>query len=75
MVCTGARDEILAKIACRKFARMVQKLGNVVTFSKFKVQNIVAKSDVKFTIDLENICEKYGQFCNYEPEVFPGLVY
>ena len=27
MVCTGSKDEIISKIAMRKFARILQKLG------------------------------------------------
>lgn len=30
---------------------------------------------MNFPIDLEHIANKYGEFCSYEPEVFPGLVY
>jgi len=30
---------------------------------------------VNFPIDLEEISLKHLNFCSYEPEVFPGLVY
>ena len=44
-------------------------------FSSFKIQNIVGSCDVNFPIDLEHIADKQGDYCSYEPEVFPGLVY
>lgn len=75
MVCTGAKNEEASKQACRKFARIIQKLGNPVQFTQFKIQNVVGSCDVNFPIDLEHIANKHGEFCSYEPEVFPGLVY
>lgn len=30
---------------------------------------------MNFPIDLEHIANKHSDFCSYEPEVFPGLVY
>jgi len=75
MVCTGAKNEDASKIASRKFARIVQKLGNPIQFSTFKIQNIVGSCDVGFPIDLEHISDNQPDFCSYEPEVFPGLIY
>jgi transcription initiation factor TFIID TATA-box-binding protein len=75
MVCTGAKNEDSAKVASRKFARIIQKLGNHVTFSQFKIQNVVGSCDVGFPIDLEHISQKYVDFTSYEPEVFPGLIF
>ena len=53
----------------------MQKLGNPVQFSQFKIQNIVASCDIGYTLDLEYVSNKYQDFCSYEPEVFPGLVF
>lgn len=76
IVCTGSSDEIQSKIAARKFARIIQKLGYPVTFNNFQVQNIVGSCDTGIAIDLEKISQKYGgEYCSYEPEIFPGLVY
>ena len=44
-------------------------------FTQFKIQNVVGSCDVTFPIDLEHIANKHSEFCSYEPEVFPGLVY
>lgn len=75
MVCTGAKNEEASRIASRKFARIIQKLGNPVQFTNFKIQNVVGSCDINFPIDLEHIANKHNKFCSYEPEVFPGLVY
>lgn len=75
LVCTGARNENDAKLAARKFARIIQKLGHNVKFIDFKVQNLVATVDLRFPIRLENLNQMHGQFSSYEPELFPGLIY
>ena len=75
MVVTGAKTEEESHKAARKYARMIQMLKYPVSFSNFVIQNIVGSVDVKFAIDLEKISTQHSQFCSYEPEVFPGLVY
>ncbi|GJM84623.1 hypothetical protein PR202_ga00311 [Eleusine coracana subsp. coracana] len=60
MVCTGAKSEEHSKLAARK---------------DFKIQNMVASCDVKFPIRLEGLAFSHGAFSNYEPELFPGLIY
>lgn len=75
MVCTGAKSEEESKIAARKYARIVQKLGFKVKFQDFKIQNMVGSCDVKFPIRLEGLVLTHSQFSSYEPELFPGLIY
>ncbi|KAJ5076223.1 tata box-binding protein-like protein [Anaeramoeba ignava] len=75
IVCTGAKDEELSKTAARKYARIIQKIGYNVKFLDFKIQNIVGSCDAHFSISLENLSSSHAQFSNYEPELFPGLVY
>ncbi|KAL3874692.1 hypothetical protein ACJMK2_037667 [Sinanodonta woodiana] len=75
MVCTGAKSEELAKLAARKYARIVQKLGFPAKFMDFKIQNMVGSCDVKFPIRLEGLVLTHGKFSSYEPELFPGLIY
>ncbi|XP_076464547.1 uncharacterized protein LOC143296477 [Babylonia areolata] len=75
MVCTGAKSEEMAKLAARKYARIVQKLGFTARFLDFKIQNMVGSCDVKFPIRLESLVLTHGQFSSYEPELFPGLIY
>ncbi|KAH9610918.1 hypothetical protein KSS87_008837 [Heliosperma pusillum] len=75
MVCTGAKSEAESKLAARKFARIVQKLGFPAKFMNFKIQNIVGSCDVKFVVKLELFKEHYPDFAKYEPELFPGMVF
>ncbi|ROT60782.1 TATA box binding protein [Penaeus vannamei] len=41
MVCTGAKSEQDSRLAARKYARIVQKLGFPAKFMDFKIQNMV----------------------------------
>lgn len=75
MVCTGSKSETDARLAARKFARILQKLDMQVTFKEFKVQNMVGSCDAKFPIRLEGLAATHSHFCSYEPELFPGLIY
>eukprot|EP00062_Callorhinchus_milii_P008737 gi/632951754/ref/XP_007891474.1/ PREDICTED: TATA-box-binding protein-like isoform X1 [Callorhinchus milii] len=75
MVCTGAKSEEQSRLAARKYARVVQKLGFPAKFLEFKIQNMVGSCDVKFPIRLEGLVLTHQQFSSYEPELFPGLIY
>lgn len=75
MVVTGAKSEQDSKLASRKYARIIQKIGFDSKFKDFKIQNIVASCDVKFPIRLEGLAFAHGTFSSYEPELFPGLIY
>ena len=79
MVVTGAKSEDDSRLASRKYAWIVQKLGFDAKFSEFKIQNIVMSCDMKFPIWLEGLAYSHGQFSSYEPEVrtlpiFPWLI-
>jgi transcription initiation factor TFIID TATA-box-binding protein len=63
------------RLASRKYARIIQKLGFNAQFTDFKIQNIVGSCDVKFPIRLEGLASKHHNFSSYEPELFPGLIY
>lgn len=75
MVCTGAKSEEDSRMAARKYARIVQKLGFPAKFKDFKIQNMVGSCDVRFPIRLEGLVVTHSQFSSYEPELFPGLIY
>ncbi|KAJ8662247.1 TATA-box-binding protein [Lichtheimia ornata] len=75
MVVTGAKSEDDSKLAARKYARIIQKLGFPSKFTDFKIQNIVGSCDVRFPIRLEGLAYSHGHFSSYEPELFPGLIY
>lgn len=75
MVVAGARSEEFCRLAARKFARIIQKLGFPARFTDFRIQNIVGSCDVRFPVRLEGLAFAHGAFTSYEPELFPGLVY
>ena len=61
--------------AAKKYARIIMKAGFEVKFREFKIQNIVGSCDVKFPINLDFLQRKHTSFCQFEPEIFPGLIY
>lgn len=76
IVVTGAKSENESTRASRKYAKIVHKLGyDKAKFKEFTVQNIVASCDVNFPVGLEGLAHAHSQFCTYEPELFPGLIY
>ena len=74
--CFGHPDPLLqdSRLASRKYARIIQKLGFNAKFTDFKIQNIVGSCDIKFPIRLEGLASRHHHFSSYEPELFPGLV-
>ena len=80
VVCTGAKNEEDVRKAIDKLAAELRKLPNigdkVPPHPEFKVQNIVASADLKRELNIGAMVEGLGLECmEYEPEVFPGLVY
>ncbi|KAG2378977.1 hypothetical protein C9374_007615 [Naegleria lovaniensis] len=75
MVVTGAKSEDESRLAARKYARIIQKLGFNAKFTEFKIQNIVGSCDVGFPIRLEGLNCQHHNYASYEPEIFPGLIY
>jgi len=75
MNCVGAKSMNDAKLAIRKLTRKLRKTGiKVKSEPKVKVQNIVASFDFAREFDLERIARSFEN-TEYEPEVFPGLVF
>lgn len=56
------QSEDQSKLAARKYARVIQKLGFEAKFKDFKIQNIVGSCDVKFSIRLEALHACHGAF-------------
>lgn len=75
MVCTGAKTEIQARIAGRKYVRLLQKHGIPVSFRNFKIQNIVASAEIPHCLKLVELSRAFGPYVSYEPDLFPGLVF
>ncbi|XP_044193858.1 TATA-box-binding protein-like [Thunnus albacares] len=74
IVCLGAKSEEESRIAARRYARIVQKLGFPVRFLDFRIQTMVASCKI-FPINFEQLVLAHHQQCSYEPELFPGLFY
>lgn len=75
MVCTGARSTRTAKKAILQIIKELKSQGIIIIGTPdTKIQNIVASSDLRGTIDLEIVAERLSKTM-YEPEQFPGLIY
>jgi transcription initiation factor TFIID TATA-box-binding protein len=75
MVCTGAKSSRAAKKAILQIIKELKSQGIIIIGSPdTKIQNIVASSDLRGTIDLEIVAERLSKTM-YEPEQFPGLIY
>ncbi|MEA1905199.1 MAG: TATA-box-binding protein [Candidatus Hadarchaeota archaeon] len=75
MNCVGARSMKDAKEAIQKLTRKLKRSGiKIKSEPKVKVQNMVASFDFGRKFDLEKIARTYEN-TEYEPEVFPGLVF
>ncbi len=75
MNCVGARSLKDAKMAINKLTRKLREAHiKVKTEPKVKVQNIVASVNFGRKFDLEHIARSFDN-TEYEPEVFPGLVF
>lgn len=75
MNCVGAKSMNDAKMAIKKLTRKLRKARiKVKSDPKVKVQNIVASVDFGRKFDLEHIARKFEN-TEYNPEVFPGLVF
>ncbi|KAI9722791.1 MAG: TATA-box-binding protein [Chrysothrix sp. TS-e1954] len=75
MVTVGTHDENDARIASRKFARIMQKLGYDAQHKNFAIMNVMAVVTVPPTLSLEAIRMRHHNFATFEPEIFAGLIY
>ena len=90
MVITGAKSEDLAEHAAKQYAKMIRKCSGKknITMTKFHIENIVANVNAYFKIELEKMlhfikdCNKQIKMvdnkknvCDYEPAIFPGLIF
>ena len=76
LICAGARSIGAAQLACHKYTRLIQRLQYpAASCSGFSVINLVATVNTRFPIRLEVLAHEHNEWCSYEPELFPGLVY
>ncbi|MFA5312036.1 MAG: TATA-box-binding protein [Methanomassiliicoccales archaeon] len=77
LVCTGAKTLDQVKLAIDAVVKAVREAGIPIAGTPtHEVQNIVASSDLGQPVDLTSVVISLGlERVEYEPEVFPGLVY
>lgn len=61
VTCTGATSEDQAKIAARRYARALQKLGFEVRFQNFRVVNVLGTCRMPFGIRIISFSKKYKE--------------
>ena len=64
-----------AKKAGKVVAKQIQMVGYAVRFANFRVENMLGVMDMKFPIRLEGVAYENRDVAQYEPEMFPGLVW
>ncbi|XP_072937024.1 TATA box-binding protein-like 1 [Epargyreus clarus] len=74
VTCTGATSEDQAKVAARRYARALEKLGFQVRFQNFRVVNVLGTCRMPFGIGITAFSRKYKE-ADYEPELHPGVTY
>ena len=76
LVVTGCTSEDHALLASYRYVNMLRKFLRLpLRMRKFRIQNLVAASTLSFNVDLVQMAEHYQLHCNYEPEIFPGLIF
>lgn len=63
IIVTGTKSELECKLASRKYARIIEKLGFKVKVLNFDIQNISASCNLKFRVKLNHLSKNqlYGK--------------
>ncbi len=61
ITCTGAHSEELAKVAARRYGRILQKLGYKVRFSNFRVVNVLGTCTLPFAIKIAPFSQQHRE--------------
>ncbi|KAH8387627.1 hypothetical protein KR093_008309 [Drosophila rubida] len=75
ITCTGATSEAQAKIAARRYARCLGKLGFPTHFQNFRIVNVLGTCSMPWAIKIVNFSERHRDNASYEPELHPGVTY
>lgn len=59
ITCTGATSEVESKIAARRYARTLQKLGFQTRFTNFRIVNVLGTCSMPFSINIRLFSEKH----------------
>lgn len=75
IVCTGAKNPYRATCLIHRIVDEIQKLGYVhAKVTNLHVENMVASACFPWKIDQEKLSSAYSDYCNYDPEQFPGVI-
>ncbi|XP_017953741.2 TATA box-binding protein-like protein 1 [Drosophila navojoa] len=75
ITCTGAISEAQAKVAARRYARSLAKLGFPVRFQHFRIVNVLGTCSMPWPIRIVNFSERHRESACYEPELHPGVTF
>ncbi|XP_020808509.1 uncharacterized protein LOC110184356 [Drosophila serrata] len=75
ITCTGATSEPMAKVAARRYARCLGKLGFPTRFQNFRIVNVLGTCSMPWAIKIVNFSERHRKKASYEPELHPGVTY
>eukprot|EP00093_Oithona_nana_P012231 12231.XXX_27512_26322_1 [CDS] Oithona nana genome sequencing. len=75
ITCTGANSEENARIAARKFARILQKLEYNTRIRNYRVVNVLGTVTLPFAIRITQFSQAYPDRASYEPELHPGVTF
>ncbi|KAB7506714.1 TATA box-binding-like protein 1 [Armadillidium nasatum] len=75
ITCTGSTSEDQARIAARRVARSLQKLGYNVKFRNYRIVNVLGTCTMPFAIKISQFSQNHRHSASYEPELHPGVTY
>ncbi|XP_014222902.1 TATA box-binding protein-like protein 1 [Trichogramma pretiosum] len=75
ITCTGASSELEAKIAARRCARALQKLGFNCKITNYRIVNVLGVCTMPWNVRIESFSAQHKDIIQYEPELAPGAVY
>ena len=75
ITCIGATSESEAKIAARRYARTLQRLGFKVRFNNYRIVNVLGTCTMPWAVNVVNFSMQYKDVAQYEPEIQPGIIY
>lgn len=73
---TGTKNAKDSLYGCKKIAKLIKRITNTnIKLKNFKIENIIASASCNIPVRLESLAQDHKGYCNYEPELFAGLVY
>ncbi|CAD2108146.1 TATA-box binding protein, putative [Plasmodium vinckei] len=73
---TGTKSKTDSINGCKKIGKIIKLVTNQnIRLKNFKIENIIASANCNIPVRLEMLAHDHKDYCNYEPELFAGLVY